>query len=260
MLGPEAPLGFRYMTRYIDTLCDLKGVSINDAVFKTYNGDIIDMREARIIARGGKSLILQVGEEHAVIKVGPRECIDLEYSNLKLVDGHVQNIRCMVDGVHGVVEGVEKLGFIKLQGLGRRICVITWEKLEEYWTAMETVLSRLHRMGLLHRDVKPQNMLLIDEQLVLNDFDVSCPSNDSWRLSEYVGTENFRSPFWEKGDQFIPADDWVSLGLSFVSLLKFPVDSLELGLLNLLRNLHLSKGMGEKLNAAMESSNARGRQ
>jgi hypothetical protein len=176
-------LGFKYMSRYMDTLCYMNGIPINNVVFEKYNGQCIDMKEARIIAWGEKSLILHVKGEDALTKVGPCECIEVEYNNHKVVDGHVQNIQCMVANEASEVKGVRKLGFIKLQGLGKCISNIPWDKLEEYWTKMESTLSRLHACKLLHQDVKPENMLLIKDQLVLNDFDMSCFSNAGEQLS-----------------------------------------------------------------------------
>ena len=84
--------------------------------------------------------------------------------------------------MYGIVSGVEGLAFIKLKGLGKCILEISWGQLEEFWGAMEEALSGLHACLLLHRDVKPYNMLMIDNILVLHDFDVSCLSHDSKQL------------------------------------------------------------------------------
>jgi len=47
--------------------------------------------------------------------------------------------------------------------------------------------------GVLHRDVKPENMLIINGDLSLNDFDVSCLADTSdATLRSRVGTEDFR--------------------------------------------------------------------
>jgi hypothetical protein len=40
---------------------------------------------------------------------------------------------------------------------------------------------------------------------------------------QYVGTPKFQSPWWRKGEAFVPADDWISLGLSFASMLGLQV-------------------------------------
>jgi hypothetical protein len=255
LLDLSVPLGLKYISRYMDTLCHMKGVSINDVVFKKYNSQCIDMKEARIIACSGKSQILHVKGENAVIKVGPLECIQVEHSSHKLVDGHVQNIRYMVDGASGEVKGVGKLGFIKLQGLGKCISDISWNKIEEYWTKMESALSGLHARKLLHWDVKLENMMLIGEQLVLHDFDVSCRFDAREQLSQYVGTAEYRSSYWKKGEVFVPANDWVSLGLSFASLLKLPKGGNQLD--GLLTHPEIPKPRREKLSATMYSATAR---
>jgi hypothetical protein len=60
LLDLSVPLGIKYMSRYMDTLCRMKGVTLNDVVFEKYNGQCIDTKEARIIAWGGKSLFLKL--------------------------------------------------------------------------------------------------------------------------------------------------------------------------------------------------------
>ena len=79
--------------------------------------------------------------------------------------------------------------------------------------------------GVLHRDVKPGNMLLINQDLFLNDFDVSCLANSSdATLQSRVRTEDFRSPLWQ-GQQYKAVDDLASLVLSFAWLLNMRTES-----------------------------------
>ena len=84
----------------------------------------------------------------------------------------------------------------------------------------------LHAAGVLHRDVKPGNMLIINQDLFLNDFDVSCLANSSdATLQSRVGTEDFRSPLWQEGKQYRAVDDLASLVLSFAWLLNMRTES-----------------------------------
>ena len=86
LLDLETPFGFRCLTRYIDTLCRMNDVPINPVAFTKHDGVILDMEEARIVARGGKSLIIQVREENAVLKVGSLVSIQNECKNHRAVD------------------------------------------------------------------------------------------------------------------------------------------------------------------------------
>lgn len=119
---------------------------------------------------------------------------------------------------------------------------------------MEEALSGLHACLLLHRDVKPDNMLMIDDKLVLNDFDVSCLSNDSQQLKQYVGTPKFRSPYWKRKRVYVPTNDWISLGLSFSSLLGLPAEDDPLR--GLIDHPRTPPGMKSKIGAAIELAKA----
>ena len=80
--------------------------------------------------------------------------------------------------------------------------------------------------GVLHRDIKPENMLIINQDLFLTDFDVSCLANSSdATLQSRVGTEDFRSPLWQEGQQYKAVDDVASLVLSFACLLNMRTES-----------------------------------
>ncbi len=87
-------------------------------------------------------------------------------------------------------------------------------------------VTGLHMAAVLHRDVKPENMLIINGDLFLNDFDVSCLADTSdATLRSRVGTEDFRSPLWQTGKQYKAVDDLASLVLSFAWLLNMRTES-----------------------------------
>ncbi|KAA6421293.1 MAG: hypothetical protein FRX49_08779 [Trebouxia sp. A1-2] len=129
--------------------------------------------------------------------------------------------------VFGSVEGAG-LGwsFLKLQHIGNSFQAVPLTMLPHYWSCAQQAVMGLHMAGVLHRDVKPGNMLIINNDLFLNDFDVSCLTNSSdATLRSRVGTEDFRSPLWQEGKQYKAVDDLASLVLSFAWLLNMRTES-----------------------------------
>ena len=85
---------------------------------------------------------------------------------------------------------------------------------------MLQAVTGLHAAGVLHRDIKPENMLLMNDNVFLNDFDVSCLiSSSEATLCSKVGTDDFRSPLWQAGEPYGTLDDLASFLLSFAWLL-----------------------------------------
>lgn len=89
------------------------------------------------------------------------------------------------------------------------------------WLQATQALSALHGAKVLHRDVKPDNLLLRQGSLLVNDFDVSCLASDNQACKDTrVGAEVFRAPRLDTNGQSLYEfrDDWASLGLSFAFL------------------------------------------
>ena len=80
--------------------------------------------------------------------------------------------------------------------------------------------------GLMHRIVKPENILIINQDLFLNDFDVSCMANSSdASFQSGVSIKDLCSPPWQEGQQYNAVDDLASLVLSFARLLNMRTES-----------------------------------
>jgi hypothetical protein len=85
-------------------------------------------------------------------------------------------------------------------------------------------LADLHRRGVVHRDIKPQNILFGDDRAKLADFGLA-QSNDGEGVSELttpgttVGTLAYLAPELLAGDRATPATDVYALGVvTFVAL------------------------------------------
>lgn len=96
-----------------------------------------------------------------------------------------------------------------------------WDReLLQHFIRITKTLDRLHDQGILHRDIKPHNLLYDEKEhrMYLTDFGLSCilPS-----CSGHVGTEHYRDP--RELIRVIPTPDRYSdsyaLGLTFATLL-----------------------------------------
>mmetsp|Transcript_22901 Transcript_22901/g.66166 ORF Transcript_22901/g.66166 Transcript_22901/m.66166 type:complete len:421 (+) Transcript_22901:2-1264(+) len=82
-------------------------------------------------------------------------------------------------------------------------------------------LSHVHQRGVIHRDVKPQNYLLVnqnpDSPLKLADFGFACQARPGQRLHRMIGTPSYIAPEVLRGDYDLNADTW-SLGVTLYRL------------------------------------------
>ena len=173
------PPGFELLVRYVDQLAFLHDLPVVEVTFQPDNGSTpLDMEHATVLASTRKSLILQQHDTtNEIIKVGPAKLIEKEAAIHALVDGG-PNIRKLI--TTGVVSGLQDglgdipLRFVTLEGLGEPLGIKHIENIQSLFEQASAALQHLHENGVFHRDIKPNNMIVINGKLQLNDFDCSC--------------------------------------------------------------------------------------
>ncbi len=94
---------------------------------------------------------------------------------------------------------------------------------ELFFIQAAEALEFIHKAGILHRDIKPDNLLVIDEQNIrLGDFGVAILPGETSSLEELqkgIGTMNYMSPEVLDGKPYDARCDIYALGVSFYEML-----------------------------------------
>ena len=222
--------GFQLLSRYVDTLASLHSLPFTALQLIADDGTVMDLSQVQILAQGQHSMVLLPSPaSNFVIKISLSSLIDHERRIHSLVDGTSNHLRRMAAGSssYGKVNGVgDGLAFLKLEGVGNPFIAsdaASDAAFVSLWEHARDGLAGMHARRILHRDVKPSNMIIIHGSLLLNDFDVSCSLDDTPAVLQQlqVGTDSYRSP--KLKDKWRERDDWLGLVLSFLSLrMPFP--------------------------------------
>ena len=83
-------------------------------------------------------------------------------------------------------------------------------------------LAVAHREGIVHRDVKPSNVLLADDRVVLTDFGIATSESDATLTSTglLIGSPTYMSPERLRGEGIGPAADMWSVGATLYAALE----------------------------------------
>ena len=165
-----------------------------------------------LLGRGGMATVLEVKDTRdggvVALKLLHSELadeevqarFDVEFRTLLALD-HPNILSVHESGVH---EGLPWFTMDKLEGHDLRDEVETWKtvapserfgRAESILTDIASALGYIHRRGLVHRDVTPGNVMVVEGKALLTDFGVvHTPGAELTNAGEMVGTVSYIAP------------------------------------------------------------------
>lgn len=134
----------------------------------------------------------------------------------------VHDVGADSDGLYLVMELVEAPS---LADVGRQLSP---QQVLTVGVQVARALAVVHRRGIVHRDIKPGNILLSSRGAKLTDFGIALNDDPGSRLTEpgmVLATANYAAPEVLAGHPATPAGDVYSLGVVLRELLGRPIGS-----------------------------------
>jgi serine/threonine-protein kinase len=122
---------------------------------------------------------------------------------------------------------MELIDGITLKQYMERRGKLNWPEALHFITQIMKGLSHAHSRGIIHRDIKPQNiMVLRDGTVKVTDFGIACLSNSANASNEAIGSVHYISPEQAKGDYTDNRSDIYSAGVVLYEMLtsRLPFD------------------------------------
>ncbi len=113
-----------------------------------------------------------------------------------------------------LIDGITLKQYVERRGK------LNWPEALHFITQIMKGLSHAHSRGIIHRDIKPQNiMILRDGTVKVTDFGIACLSNGSNPSNEAIGSVHYISPEQAKGDYTDNRSDIYSAGVVLYEML-----------------------------------------
>lgn len=117
---------------------------------------------------------------------------------------------------------MEYIDGITLKDYIDKVGALGWKEAVHYVRQILTGLSHAHEKGIIHRDIKPQNvMLLRDGRVKVTDFGIAKgPSSENLTMTDKaIGTVNYISPEQASGNPVDKKSDVYSVGVMLYEML-----------------------------------------
>ena len=164
---------------------------------KILKNDFVQSDEFRRRFNAESQAIAQLSHPNIVSVYDVSRGGDIEYIVLELIDGIT------------LKQYMEKRG------------QLNWREALHFITQIMRGLSHAHSRGIIHRDIKPQNvMVLRDGSVRVTDFGIACLENSAQTLTqEALGSVHYISPEQARGDRTDPRSDVYSAGVVLYEML-----------------------------------------
>jgi serine/threonine-protein kinase len=164
---------------------------------KILRSDLAENEDFRRRFRDESLAVAQLSHANIVSVYDVSHSDDLDYIVMELIDG------------------------ITLKQYMERRGKMDWREALHFITQIMRGLSHAHSRGIIHRDIKPQNiMVLRDGSVKVADFGIACLANATQTLTqEALGSVHYISPEQARGDRIDVRSDIYSAGVVLYEML-----------------------------------------